>query len=290
MTKNNMNEPNVAPINKPMAEMDDIEFITYADYLSSPYYCAYIEAKTRAMAQAKSLANASSEYSDAKDNGRYEKKDNSKAVKSVNEGKLYAKKRGIVLVVIAVLMLVVIAAAALGAVGIVSVDEFVAAYIIPGASVGNINISIIDPVLGTIKALAKVNFDSNFYETFLASQPANASIMTKVATYAVPAAALLIIIFALIGFIKAIIAIFAKKTLSGKVKKHGFGLISIVMFLSALIMVVGGIYLANIDIAKALDFITQKGSVLYVGYGLYALIAIPVITFILSFMGYKKIK
>lgn len=290
MTKNNMNEPNVAPINKPMTEMDDIEFITYADYLSSPYYHAYIEAKTRAMGQAKSLANASGEYSNAKDMGRYDSKDNAKAVKSVNEGKLYAKKRGIVLVIVAVFMLVVIAAAALGAVGLVSVDEFVAAYIRPSATVGNINISIIDPILGTIKDLAKVNLDSNFYETFLASKPANASIMTKIAVYAVPAAALLIILFALIGFIKAIVALFAKKTLSGNVKKHGFGLISIVMFLSALIMVVGGIYLANIDIAKALDFIIQKDPIMYVGYGLYALIAIPVITFILNFMAYKKIK
>lgn len=293
MTKTKINEQNITPINKPMAEMDDIEFITYADYLSSPYYRAYIEAKSRAQGQAKSLASASSLYSEANapTNDKREKSGKVKSGKAVSEGKLYAKKRGIVLVVIALLMFVVIAVAAVGAIGITGVDGFVASYIIPGATEdANINIGVIDPVLGTIKDLAKVNLDSNFYDCFLASKPANASIITKIAVYAVPAAALLIILFALIGFIKAIVALFAKKTLSGYIKKRGFGFISIIMFLCGLIMAIGGIYIANIDIAKALDFITQKSTVMNAGFGLYALIALPIITFICSCVSYKKVK
>ena len=44
--KNEPTNQNVTPI-KPMDEMSDSEFITYADYLSSPYYRAYMSAKCR---------------------------------------------------------------------------------------------------------------------------------------------------------------------------------------------------------------------------------------------------
>ncbi len=279
MTKNNTNGQDVAPINKSIAEMDDIEFITYADYLSSPYYRAYIEAKTKSQGQAKELASVSSEKIDA-----IAKNDKDKGI---SESKLYTKKRGASLVVIAILMFVVVAAAALGLVGIDGVDGFVAAYIVPD-NASNVNISIVDPALGLIKDLAKIDLDSNFYASFLADKPANASIITTIAFYAVPAAALLLVVLAIIGFVKALAALFAKKTLSGKVKKSGFGLISIIMLVSALIMLVGGLFVANIEIAKALDFIVQKSAVMNVGYGLYALIVIPIITFICSCVAYKK--
>ena len=279
MTKNNTNGQDVAPINKSIAEMDDIEFITYADYLSSPYYRAYIEAKTKSQGQAKELASVSSEKIDA-----IAKNDKDKGI---SESKLYTKKRGASLVVIAILMFVVVAAAALGLVGIDGVDGFVAAYIVPD-NASNVNISIVDPAFGLIKDLAKIDLDSNFYASFLADKPANASIITTIAFYAVPAAALLLVVLAIIGFVKALAALFAQKTLSGKVKKSGFGLISIIMLVSALIMLVGGLFVANIEIAKALDFIVQKSAVMNVGYGLYALIVIPIITFICSCVAYKK--
>ena len=279
MTKNNTNGQDVAPINKSIAEMDDIEFITYADYLSSPYYRAYIEAKTKSQGQAKELASVSSEKIDA-----IAKNDKDKGI---SESKLYTKKREASLVVIAILMFVVVAAAALGLVGIDGVDGFVAAYIVPD-NASNVNISIVDPAFGLIKDLAKIDLDSNFYASFLADKPANASIITTIAFYAVPAAALLLVVLAIIGFVKALAALFAQKTLSGKVKKSGFGLISIIMLVSALIMLVGGLFVANIEIAKALDFIVQKSAVMNVGYGLYALIVIPIITFICSCVAYKK--
>lgn len=281
MTKNNNNGQDVAPINKSIAEMDDIEFIAYADYLSSPYYRAYIEAKTKTQGQIRDLVIASSVQADAA--AKTEK------VSSVKESKLYTKKRGVALVVIAIFMFVVIAATALGVVSIGGIDNFVAAYTVPGTAEGeDINISIADPMLGLIKDLTKVEFDSNYFATFLAVKTANADIITKIALYAVPAAALIIIVLAVIGFVKALAAIFAKKTLSGKIKKSGFGLISIIMFVSALIMLVGGVFVANIEIASALEFLTQKSAVMNVGFGLYALVAIPIITFICSCVSYKK--
>lgn len=292
MTKNNLNDQSSQPV-KPMVEMDDIEFITYADYLSSPYYRAYIDAKCRAKGQANDWAKASEFRHDqaapvSAINIQEKKSGKSSNVKAK---KLYEKKRGVALFIVALFMLVVILASALGVVNLVNLDAYVAAYIQPGIQAeDNVNISIIDPILGTIKDLAKVNLDSNFYKSYLADNTADADVITKIALYAVPVAALLIIVFAFIGFIKAIVALFAKKTLSGQVKKYGFGFISIVMFLCALIMAAGGIYVAEIEITKALDYLIGKSTVLNAGYGMYALIAIPIITFVCSCCAYKKAK
>lgn len=292
MTKNNLNDQSSQPV-KPMVEMDDIEFITYADYLSSPYYRAYIDAKCRAKGQANDWAKASEFRHDqaapvSAINIQEKKSGKSSNVKSK---KLYEKKRGVALFIVALFMLVVILASALGVVNLLNLDAYVAAYIQPGIQAeDNVNISIIDPILGTIKDLAKVNLDSNFYKSYLADNTADADVITKIALYAVPVAALLIIVFAFIGFIKAIVALFAKKTLSGQVKKYGFGFISIVMFLCALIMAAGGIYVAEIEITKALDYLIGKSTVLNAGYGMYALIAIPIITFVCSCCAYKKAK
>lgn len=292
MTKNNLNDQSSQPV-KPMVEMDDIEFITYADYLSSPYYRAYIDAKCRAKGQANDWAKASEFRHDqaapvSAINIQEKKSGKSSNVKSK---KLYEKKRGVALFIVALFMLVVILASALGVVNLLNLDAYVAAYIQPGIQAeDNVNISILDPILGTIKDLAKVNLDSNFYKSYLADNTADADVITKIALYAVPVAALLIIVFAFIGFIKAIVALFAKKTLSGQVKKYGFGFISIVMFLCALIMAAGGIYVAEIEITKALDYLIGKSTVLNAGYGMYALIAIPIITFVCSCCAYKKAK
>lgn len=292
MTKNNLNDQSSQPV-KPMVEMDDIEFITYADYLSSPYYRAYIDAKCRAKGQANDWAKASEFRHDqaapvSAINIQEKKSGKSSNVKAK---KLYEKKRGVALFIVALFMLVVILASALGVVNLVNLDAYVAAYIQPGIQAeDNVNISIIDPILGTIKDLAKVNLDSNFYKSYLADNTADADVITKIALYAVPVAALLIIVFAFIGFIKAIVALFAKKTLSGQVKKYGFGFISIVMFLCALIMAAGGIYVSEIEITKALDYLIGKSTVLNAGYGMYALIAIPIITFVCSCCAYKKAK
>lgn len=292
MTKNNLNDQSSQPV-KPMVEMDDIEFITYADYLSSPYYRAYIDAKCRAKGQANDWAKASEFRHDQAAPVSAVSIQEKKSGKSSNvkAKKLYEKKRGVALFIVALFMLVVILAAALGVVNLLNLDAYVAAYIQPGVQAeDNVNISIIDPILGTIKDLAKVNLDSNFYKSYLADNTADADVITKIALYAVPVAALLIIVFAFIGFIKAIVALFAKKTLSGQVKKYGFGFISIVMFLCALIMAAGGIYVAEIEITKALDYLIGKSTVLNVGYGMYALIAIPIITFVCSCCAYKKAK
>ncbi len=294
MTKNNLNDQSSQPI-KPMVEMDDIEFITYADYLSSPYYRAYIDAKCKAKGQANDWAKGSEfryDQSAPVDSNKQDKKGEKVAKgKPIKASKLYEKKRGAALFVIALFMFVVIAATALGAISNLNLDSYVAAYIEPGVNAeDNVNISIIDPVLGIIKDLAKVNLDSNFYKSYLSDNTDGADVMTKIALYAVPIAALIIIIFAFIGFIKAIVALCAKKTLSGQVKKYGFGFISIVMFLCALIMTAGGLYVAELEITKAVDYLLQKSPVLNVGYGMYALLAIPVIAFICSLCAYKKSK
>ena len=49
-------------VNKPINEMTDTEFITNADYLSSPYYRAYVTARTRAAADPRGTSRTNYGY------------------------------------------------------------------------------------------------------------------------------------------------------------------------------------------------------------------------------------
>lgn len=293
-------EPQQQVPNKSIDEMSDVEFITYADYLSSPYYRAYMNAKAKALGVGTDYLMKDSQGELPVD-GNYEDKavkagtvadkntaKKTKEAKAVKGGKIYTKKRAFALVLILLFMFVCVAAVALGSFEVQPVTQYTALYVKDGAlgkAVGEL-----DPALGLIKKLAKVDVDSVFYNTYLSNIPADVDLVTNICLYAVPAASILFVIFAIIGVIKALGALCAKKTVDGFYKKYKFGFISIVMFLCSLIMLVGGLYVNNTAITDILSFLTGKTSGLYAGYGLYGFILIPVITFICSCCGYKKLK
>ena len=188
-------------------------------------------------------------------------------------------------------MLVVLAVALLSFFNIDTVDNYVAVYVKKGVTEEtNINIGLLDPVFGIVKKLAKVDVDSFYFDSYISNMSAETDIMTKISLYAVPVAALLIIVCALIGFFKSIVALISKRYTNGLYKKYKFGFLSLVMLLSALILLIGGMFASGAEITVILDFILGKTDALYAGYGLYALVVLPLITFILSCVSYKKAK
>lgn len=268
---------------KSIDEMTDIEFITSADYLASPYYRAYVSAKTKAFSTSQPLSK-SFDLPQSKGKG-------GEAYAKPVKGAIYSKKRGVAQFFILLFMLVVLAVGVVGYFNINAIDSYIATYVKNGVTVdNNINIDLLDPIFGLIKKLAKLDVDSFYYDSYISNMSAETDIMTKISLYAVPAAALIIIICALIGLFKSIVALCAKRQANGLYKKFKFGFLSIVMLLSALIILVGGIFASGLEITLILDFILGKTDALCAGYGLYALIVLPILMLILSCVIYKKAK
>jgi hypothetical protein len=270
---------------KSIDKMSDVEFITSADYLASPYYRAYVSARARVATEGavpKSNDNSKSKGKSSKAIAHQGKK-----IKGAN----YSKKRGITHILIAIFMLVVLAVALLSFFNIDAVEGFVAVYVKKGVTEEtNINIGLLDPIFGLVKKIAKADVDSFYFDSYVSNMSAETDIMTKISLYAVPVAALLIVVCALIGFLKSIAALISKKHGNGLYKKYKFGFLSLVMFLSGLVLLVGGMFASGAEITVVLDFILGKTNALAAGYGLYALIVLPIITFILSCVSYKKAK
>jgi hypothetical protein len=111
-----------------------------------------------------------------------------------------------------------------------------------------------------------------------------------VPVYAVSAAVLLSLLFALAEFIKSMCALCSGKKDDGYYKKFRFGYISVVMFLCGVTATVGGIYVGGLSIADVLSFIKPGATDFGAGYALYAMLGVPVITFICACCSYKKEK
>lgn len=269
---------------KSIDEMTDIEFITSADYLASPYYRAYVSAKTKAFSTSQPLSKSFDlPQSRGKSGDAY-------ATMPI-KGAIYSKKRGIAHFFILLFMLVVLAVGVIGYFNIEAIDSYIATYVKNGVTAdNNINIDLLDPIFGLLKKLAKLDVDSFYYDSYISNMSAQTDIMTKISLYAVPAAALIIIICALIGLFKGIVALCSKRQANGLYKKFKFGFLSIVMLLCALIMLVGGIFASGLEITLILDFILGKTNALCAGYGLYALVVLPILMLILSSISYKKTK
>jgi hypothetical protein len=290
MAKKNQ-EFNQVPM-KNIDDMTDIEFITSADYLASPYYRAYMSAKARvSTGSSQSYQPLSSAFSQP----QIAKGKNGKIVSSSKKsasGANYSKKRGLVLFLITLFMLVIIAISVLNVFNIEGIAEYSTTYIKPGVTeASDVNIGLLDPVYGLVKSIIpSLELDSVYLDNYLSNITTETNLITKISLYAVPAAAIIIMLCAVIGFLKGIGAMLAKKRANGLYKKSKFGFLSIIIFLCGAIILIGGIFVSGTEINAALDFIMQKTTALYAGYGLYALIVLPILTLILSGISYKKVK
>lgn len=286
--KNEPTNQNVTPI-KPMDEMSDSEFITYADYLSSPYYRAYMSAKCRnedaaqtAVAPVRQSGTSVEKKSAAKEGKRNKKSKKAPA--------LYVRKRTGALAVIFIVMLLLIAINVVGYLNIENVSGYVAIYnIVDGDN--NIRVSALDPTIAIVRALTKNEaVESVYFTYFIDGNLDNADFLTKVSVFAVPVASLIIVLFAVIGLIKALVAMCSKRKENGCFAKYKFGFLSVAMLLCGAITFFGGLYVAGIKLTDALEFITFKSTVMNAGYGLYAIIVLPIISWIMTCIAYKKQK
>ena len=307
--KNVNNEPPKKSIN----EMSDSEFITYANYLSSPYYRAYANARIRAEQEGRTSSGyagggyAAPTYAGGRNAGRpaagYAAP--SRATGPVPKNRRQ-KKRGFFLFLILLLMIVTIAIAVLPLLNMAMIEPYASVYKLPnGKEIEGVDpdpeavsvekadafIGLPDPIIGLVKTfMADFSMDSEYYTHFVEDKLDTAAPMAKIALFAVPSAAILIVLCAVIGLLKALVALFSGKKSDGYYKKIGFGFLAILMFLCGLLLAVGGLYFSGVGVNGAVDFLTFKSESIQACYGMYALVGLPILIFLFSCVSYKKIK
>ena len=275
-----------AAMNKSVNDMTDSEFIAYADYLSSPYYQAYMNAHAQA---GNPYGNDSYGGYGMQSEPKNEPALNKKQKKNIRE-----KKRAFFLILIAIFMLVIVALAVLTFIDVAAVAGYAGIYKIPGVTSDyDVNIMLVDPAIGLVKSFVNLDgFDSEFGSRFFGSKLEGADVATKIALYAVPIGAALVAICAVIGLLKALGALLSgrkkKGAYKGYYKKFRFGFLGFVTFLCGLILTVGGVFCAGLDLQGATDFILFKSQSLQAGYGLYAVVILPVLVMLCSGLAYKK--
>lgn len=287
----------VDPIKKDIDKMSDTEFITYADYLASPYYRAYVNARVRT--QANAMAAQAKRPSPAPAQAPA-----NRPVESLPKNRR-EKKRTVFLVLILLLTVITLLLAATYFINVDVLLKYTSVYTVPeGKQVEIVNeetnektiekvavsVAMADPAIGMVKNFVEMDMESQYFDRYIDGKVDKAGVMTQIAVYAVPVAIAVIVICAIIAFFKSLAALFAGRKPDGYYKKIGFGFLAILMFLCGLIVAVGGLYVSGIGFDGVVEFLTFKATSLQAGYGLYALIALPILIFIFSCASYKKIK
>lgn len=293
------------PVVKSVEEMTDHEFLTNIDYLCNPYYHAYLGAKTHTELKEGDLVY--NPYGEVRYQPTYAENPNLPTVNVTNTdekgkgtrekkgAKLYEKKRVLPLILIAIVSLLTIAVILSGLFGLnflglykIPIEEGTA-IALPVPSPDGTVITASDPIVGIVKSVVDVDMESVYHEVFLNYEKENTETLKVISLYAVPVALVIILIFAVIALIKALVAIFSGKK-EGYYHKFKFGFLSIVGFLCGLILVIGGLYVAKINLTEIGDFLLAKPMIMQAGYGLYALLVLPIISFVMTCIGYKKKK
>ncbi|MCL2630299.1 MAG: hypothetical protein FWD49_02090 [Firmicutes bacterium] len=234
--------------------------------------------------------HASSDF--AQEGGKKGKK--AKADKSLA---ISSSKRTVVVIIIAVLLLALVAVFAMD----FAMDEpmlgiFKYEFGEELATITGIEDPIIigaeDPILGIIDNFrgmeeepilgGEERFFSRYAQSIMDNE--DAEFMDTLNVYMLPSALLLLFLTAIVGLVKAFIAIFGKKT-------RGFKLLFLLLLIFAIISAVGMYLVAgygmedNVDI---MDFLTGAEDTLSLAMGAYAIIAIPIVGLILSFFASRK--
>lgn len=201
---------------------------------------------------------------------------------------IYVKKRPAALIVIAVFAFIIILAAALGAL-VPAISGYVSILNVTESGETS-GISMLDPVI----SFAQTVFGIDFAEMGLPNEfvgyinMESEDILVTIASIALPVAILIYVILALSALIAAIIGLICKARETKGFAKIKLGVVSIIMFVCALLTVVGGFALTGGKLAEIMSFIS--GGTVTIGYGIYAMIVVPIIIFICSCCGYKKNK
>ena len=202
--------------------------------------------------------------------------------KKKSKAKLYDKKRGLFLFIPFILALVILAAAVVGVFNVKEINEYVSMY-----EYKETGITILDPLFSFLKG--KIDGFDLKVPTEFAVFKTGEEFADVFAAYALPIAIVLYALFMLFIFIVSIAGLAGKKNKDGFYRKAKLGYLSIVAFLCSLLIMVCGIYVSGGSIAQIVDFVTGKAD-FSIGYAMYALIAVPIITLICSCCAYRKYK
>lgn len=267
---NQKNKKEALPVR--FEELSDIEFIAYADYLSSPYYKAYLEARNNSNIITKSSF----------DNINSSKKRTSDAV---IDG--YRRRKGF-LALIVIFMVAIIAIAALGYIGTI-VPEYISAFNkTDGAETQYIGLT--DPVMGALTKFANMDMESVFYTDCLENIGDESNLGLKIASFGMPAVVALGLLFALIILIVALVALCKKGTNKGYVaKKSKFGFLSLLLFLFTLFIAACAIVWNGAGLGEIVGFFTNQATNINAGYGLLGLIGLSFLSLIFNWCSYKKV-
>lgn len=270
----NQKNPNQA-LPKRFEELSDVEFIAYADYLSSPYYKTYLQAK-----HSSSMVSQDALYANA-----ISPRSRSGALAST--GIAYRRRKGF-LALIVIFMVAILAIGVLGYLGTI-VPEYVSAFTkVEGET--KTYVGITDPVLAALNKFAGMEMDSVFFADWN-TMPANANIATKIAYFGLPIAAALALVFALIILIIAIAALAKRGIDKGYVaRKVKFGFLSLLLFLFSLFIAACGVIWNGAGLGEIVGFFTFTTTKIYAGYGLFGIIGLSLLSMICNWFSYKKSK
>lgn len=201
---------------------------------------------------------------------------------------VYVKKRPAALALIAVFAFVIIVAAVFGVL-VPSISEYVS--IINVTELGVVNgITMPDPIISFAQTMFEIDFEAmglpNDFVAYIDME--STDVLVMIASIALPIAILIYMVLALASFIAAIIGLICKPRKTKGFAKIKLGVVSIIMFVCALLTFVGGFALTGGKLTEIMSFIS--GGEVTVGYGMYAMIIVPIIIFICSCCGYKKNK
>ena len=197
----------------------------------------------------------------------------------------YDKKRAFFLVVPMILFAVILAAAILGA-----FDTKALAYVSGSKHVWAVDthFGLLDPAIGfltnTFDKLTVLEPATSFFKTF----DVQSTTAFAVQGYVLVATTVIYMVFALIGLISSICGLASKRKENGAYKKTKLGFLSIVMFVCAIGILLCTALCAGVNIKDILTCFTGDGFTF--GYGAYALIGIPVLTFICTLFSFRKVK
>lgn len=277
-------EPEVSVKEKTLEEMTDGEFLSGIEEWSAPLYEDYISAPRISETSISGYLSATKIGILAKNFKKPVKEtvveDKGSQTAACGNGK-YVKKRGLLVAIITVLTLAVLVMIALGSLNINGISDYLLMYESKDGNVG-----IIDPVVSMVTYLIGQDADVNFAAYFESA----GSGYGLIAPYGVACATILYVLCVAAMFIKSMFALFEKRTVCGYYKKRKFGFLSIVAFLCAVVCVIGGLYVSGGDIMGIADFVLRGERSFVVGYGTYAMLAVPVVTLVMSAFGYGKKK
>lgn len=200
-------------------------------------------------------------------------------------GKAYDKKRVFFFILPLVLSLAMIAVFVVGlflpaALPYVSIYKDVHAI--------TTDITALDPAIGFVTTQFELTLEGLPTE-FVKLYPATEDTMYVVGGYALSVATVLYAVFTLVTLIVSIVGLAGKKREDGTYKKVKLGFVSIVCFLCALIVAAGGLLMTGAQASDILGFFTGEYALTF-GYGLIAMVAVPVIVFICTCLTYRKKK